>query len=224
MGGNWIQLVAVLLFVIIPILQAVFRKLQEVKGQREAQQTRERLEMERLRTGRDPRAEAAEARAEEARKAAELKARMDAIAEARRRQLEELRRRQQAERQRALDAQRARGPQQVQTRAPTTQPPTGGAPVPVPIPRRTPGPVAAPRRPSARQFEGMPVPVTPEADRPVSRRTTAVTPPKRPAIARTTESVLPKGGITLRDLRRVIVMREVLDPPVALRSPPGNES
>lgn len=126
-------------------------------------------------------------------------------------------------RQLGREPQPARSP----ARAPAP-PPLRPASRPVPPQRPAPGAArqgqrtaAAPARRQAQPQPARPAKPPPREEAPVVRRLVAEAPPTPPPVLsrHETEAVLDFQTASLADWRRAIVMREVLDPPLALRPP-----
>lgn len=111
--GTWLNLLVLFLAFGVPVLGAIWKKVEEQRAKRRALMERERRQLEMIRTGRDPAAEAAQARQ------AQLSASEQRAAD-RQAQLAELRRRQQERLRQA--AQRRSG----QTQTTSTTAPTAG--------------------------------------------------------------------------------------------------
>ena len=90
--GTWLNLLVLFLAFGVPVLGAIWKKAEEQRAKRRALMDRERRQLEMIRTGRDPQAEAAQARQAQVSAADQRAAQRQAqLAELRRRQQERLR-------------------------------------------------------------------------------------------------------------------------------------
>ncbi|MEO0513143.1 MAG: hypothetical protein AAF108_09650 [Planctomycetota bacterium] len=229
MNNNYIQLILVFLVVGSGAVKWIIQRLQEQAAVKKAEQARARARAEALRTGRmepNPEQQAAEqlSRGQPSSEQA-VRDRLAELAERRRRQIEAMRRQQGPTATTAAPPQASTSSPQ----APSAPIPTQSVPRPFPSPR--PGRDQAPPpqqsqvadrgpRPPRRRVRTVELPAEPTPTRRVrpapppasSKASRRVTPAPEPEAVRSRIT-----RPTPAELRRVIVLKEVLDPPIALR-------
>lgn len=208
--GMWIQLLLIVVVFGGSAITALVRKLAEKAEQKKRQDALARARDESLRTGRAPEGttEATPADTLAARRQAQLE-------ELRRQQQERLRQARERAQQQRQAQQRQRQAGQPQVRTTPTQPqqrPVPNRPVP-PAPRGNQIPIVitpVPEQPPARQRERQPQ----QARQKPTRRQPEAQPVVRRVERPEHESL---RHMTRHDLRRAIIMKEVLDRPLAIR-------
>lgn len=240
------QLIQLLVFaglVVLPALAKVFEHVQKQRVRKSQEDMVERAAHEALRTGRDPNEVIADLRVATAQaeaQPAQRRSQTNEIEARRRAQLEELRRRAQARRQAATSgassgpggatmtpgrgATVAAPPRRPGTAPQPTRRPTPTAPARPTQPRPITGAIRPPARPGMatqrRRSEPVPTPamVQPEFER--TSRLLEDRPGYAPARVERPSSAEADAirAMAPTDWRRAIIMREILDQPVALRS------
>jgi hypothetical protein len=207
---NWFELVVIVLALGSGAIGALAKKIREQAEKKRAQDALMRAELERLRTGRDP---------EQPAEPLPQPVAEPELVRKRREHIERLRRASQAATEGAVVIQ-VPGAGPIVIARPTARPAPTARPVP---PGMRPAP---PRRESKRRAK----PIAPPAPAPsrtphiltptestTRRRVDAYEPAAAPApAAATAAAALPRSR---EDWRRLVVMQEVLSPPLALREP-----
>lgn len=226
---NNLQLIIFLVVIGFSALQWIARKLQEQAAIKKAQEARARARLEALRTGRPDTSDDESSPPTSPDDA--VRDRLQELAERRRRQIEAMRR------QQGQSTQTAGSPPGTPSTGPATLSPPRATPQPLPTPLR-PAPIRRPQ-PQANAPVRSPFPrPTPTRPLPDRRRTAADVvpgptlslrdPPPLTADAATKPTVLAPPMLhadrtfrkpSRQELRRTIILREILDPPIALRGP-----
>jgi translation initiation factor IF-2 len=233
MGGSTFQILALIAFIIIPVIGSIVKKLAEHREQKQVTLERARMRDEMLRTGRTGGGGASEARpAPRATPAAQggsaARTNLEEITRRRQAQLEELRRRQAARAQTGTrPAPVASAPAPMRRPTPPTPPP---APMrrPQPTPARPPAPPTAQTRPAPRPRPVVAEPVAKPAKKRRRERPRQVEAPPvlgtlkvaSSAIGSVEQAEARSRAKVKRDLdqwRRAIVLSELLAPPVSMR-------
>jgi len=241
---NWLkanpQALVIFLVALFSVLGTVVKQIQEKKEARRIQQERERRKRDALRTGRvEP---AASPPSPAANPEAARQRRLQELAERRRAQLEEIRRRQQATpapppapATRPTPIARTGAPVRPRPQAPARPMPAPARPAPrpqapvartpvqrqqptrAPVARQAPARVARPTAPVSKQpgaRQRPPARATAATTAPITRTEVGAVPTATPRARSSVGSRLFSGR---SDLRRAIVLSEVLGPPVSLR-------